>query len=78
MHAVEKYKIDICCLQETKITENRDINKKDYRLIILQSNCRHYGNGFLISPKWKDRIVKNWKVSDRVCVIQLKLKEHGK
>ena len=78
VHDVEKYKLDICCLQETKITENRDINIKDYRLITLQSNSRHYGNGFLISPKWKDRIVKYWKVSDRVCVIQLKLKEHEK
>lgn len=78
VHDVKKYKIDICCLQETKITENRDINIKDYRLITLQSNCRHYGNGFLISPKWKDRIVKYWKVSDRVYVIQLKLKEHEK
>ena len=56
VHDVEKCKIDICCLQETKITENRDINIKDYRLITLQSNSRHYGNGFLISPKWKDRI----------------------
>ena len=48
VHDGKKYKIDICCLQETKITENRDINIKDYRLITLQSNCRHYGNGFLI------------------------------
>eukprot|EP00112_Aurelia_sp_Birch-Aquarium-sp1_P019881 Seg5003.2 transcript_id=Seg5003.2/GoldUCD/mRNA.D3Y31 product="hypothetical protein" protein_id=Seg5003.2/GoldUCD/D3Y31 len=78
VHDMGNYEIDICCLQETKITDNRDFNIKDYRLINLQSNCRHYGNGFFISPKWKDRIVKYWKVSDRVCVIQLKLKEHEK
>ena len=66
VHDMENYKIDVCCLQETNITDNRNLNIKDYCLINLRSDCHHYGNSFFISLKWKDRIVKYWKVFDRV------------
>ena len=69
------YKLDICCLQETKLTNGMDININDHRLICIPTDCRHYGNGFIVSPKWKHNIHKNWKVSDRLAVIQLKLRD---
>ena len=58
---IEKYKLDICCLQETKLQKSfdQDIGKKD----------------FIVSEKWKNNVIKYWKVSDRLAVIQLELKE---
>ena len=74
-HDMINYKLDICCLQETKITNGMDININDHRLICIPTDCRHYGNGFIVSPKWKHNIHKYWKVSDRLSVIQLKLRD---
>ena len=34
----------------------------------------HYGNGFLIKSIWKENIHKFWRVSERICVLQLKMK----
>ena len=70
-----KYKLDICCLQETKITNGVDTNINDHRLICIPTDCKHYGNGFIVSPKWKHNIHKYWKVSDRISVIQIKLRD---
>ena len=71
VHDMDNLKIDIFCLQERKIADNRDLNIKNYRLINVDSNCHHYGNCFVISLKWKDRFAKYWKVSDRGFVIEL-------
>ena len=73
---IVKYKLDICCLQETKIQETvdqDDICKN--RFIILNAENKYYGLGFIVSAKWKNNILKYWKVSERIAVIQLKLKE---
>ena len=69
------YKLDICCLQETELTNGMDININDHILICILTDCRHYGNGFIVSPKWKHNIHKYWNVSDRLDVIQLKLRD---
>ena len=71
---LERLKIDVCCLQETKIRNGEDINIRNDRLICFTSDCQYYGNGFLISSKWRENIFKCWRVSDRICVLQLKLK----
>ena len=67
---LEKYKLDVCCSQETKIHEGLDINIKSNRLICLPSESVHYGNGFLVASKMVSHIHKYWKVSDRISVIQ--------
>ena len=72
------YGLDICCLQETKIYEAKDIEIKGNRFINFPSQCKHYGNGFMIAPKWKDRVEKHWSISDRVCVIQFSLDDKEK
>ena len=69
---IEKYEIDICCLQETKIAETKVIIVNGSRLITVGTDIKEYGNGFLISKKWKDSVHRYWRVSDRICVIQLK------
>ena len=51
---IDKYKIDTCCLQETKISEH--LNKTTThgnRLIAIPSNSQYYSNDF---------IIKNWKI----------------
>jgi exonuclease III len=72
---IEKYKIDICCLQETKIRDNTDTIVNGHRLITIQTNCQYYGNGFLISSKWKNSVHNYWKISDRIAVLQLRTDE---
>ena len=51
-----KYGVDVCCLQEMKIEEGIDKQVDKYRLISLKPENKHYGNGFIISPKWINNI----------------------
>ena len=67
-----KYKIDIICLQETKIREGVDINLQNSRLITLPCENQYYGSGFLVRNSWKEGIHRVWKVSERLSVLQLK------
>ena len=72
---INRYNIDICCLQETKIKENKDILLENgNRLITLgtETGNIHYGNGFIINKKWRESVNSFWKVSDRICILQLK------
>ena len=70
---MDKYKTDICCLQETKITKNFDeTTPHGNRLITIPSNSQQYGNGFILYKKYKNSIHAYWKISDRFCVLQLK------
>ena len=69
-------KIDICCTQETKIKDGIDKNIKNYRLIALPTESKHYGNGFIISKKLVRNIHRYWKVSDRIVVLQLYTSEN--
>ena len=64
---IDKYKIDIRCLQETKITEHFDKTAPHgNRLITIPSNSQHYGNGFILNKKWKNSVHAYWGISDRV------------
>ena len=72
---MKNYNIDICCLQETKIREGSDKMINRCRLITLPADIQYYGTGFIISSKWKDRVRKYWKVSERISIIQLNIKE---
>ena len=70
---IHNYKIDVCCLQETKVKDGRDITigEEQHKLIALPSDNRHYGNGFAVSNNWKNNVHRHWKVSDRISVLQL-------
>ena len=69
---VERYKVDICCLQETKISNGCDKEIKGHQIICLPSNNAHYGMGFIIHEKWKRFVHKVWKVDDRIAVLQMR------
>eukprot|EP00794_Sanderia_malayensis_P021165 gene21165-23243_t len=72
---LEKYKIDVCCLQEMKLHEGLDTNVKNNRLRCLPSESVHYGNRFFVSSKFVNHIHKYWKVSDRISVLQIRTKD---
>ena len=68
---VTKYKVDVLCIQETKQKELTNIDVEGNRLICLESTSPHYGNGFIVSKRWKQNIYKFWRVDDRISVLQL-------
>ena len=43
----EKYKVDVCCMQECNIKQAIHTEKNGYRLIILKTDSKLYGNSFL-------------------------------
>jgi exonuclease III len=66
----EHYKMDICCLQETKSQEI--IEKASTGLFLtLPTSSPHYGLGFIIARKWIDNILHVESLSDRLAVIHL-------
>ena len=68
---MSNYNLDVLCIQETKIKELINIDIDNNRLICLESNSQHHGNGFMVSKKWKNNIYKFWRVNDRIAVLQL-------
>ena len=69
---VNKYGLDVACIQETKmkILLNKEVNRN--QLICTESVSGHYGLGFMVSSKWKDHIYRFWRVNDRLSVLQLR------
>ena len=70
---IQNYDLDVCCLQETKIKEETETVIQGNTIITFSSICEHYGNGFVISKKLTNSIYKYWRVSDRICVLQIKI-----
>ena len=69
---VNRYKIDILSIQETKIRENVDKNINGLRLICFETGTNiSHGNGFMVSEKLAQQVNRYWKVSDRICVLEL-------
>ena len=66
---LNRYDIDVCGLQETKISNGADVTIQGHRLICLKSECEHYGNGFMVNNRLVENIEKHWRVSDRISVI---------
>jgi sorting nexin-29 len=72
---MDKYNVNIMCLQETKVKDETryEVNGKEF--LFLKSESQHYGNGFVLDKKWKQSLHAVWRVSDRIAVIQLAVKE---
>ena len=75
---LNRYDIDVCGLQETKISNGADVTIQGHRLICFKSECEHYGNGFMVNNRLVENIEKYWRVSDRISVIQFSSLEHDK
>jgi len=72
---LERYDVQICNLQETKIQIGFDDIIGSYRVFCLPSESRHYGLGFAVHKSLRERIHRVWSESDRVAVIQIRLSE---
>jgi len=70
---LERYDIQICTLQETKIQIGFDDIIGNYRVFCLPSESRHYGLGFAIHKSLLERVHRVWSESDRVAVLQIRL-----
>lgn len=75
---LKNYDVDICGMQETKISEKIDKDIGNYRMILLSSESEHYGNGFMIKKELSQNIYSYWKVSDRIGVLQFTTNEDYK
>ena len=67
-----KYKAVVICLQETKLANDVDVTIRGRRLLCFKSDSRDYVSGFLLSKLCSDKIYRTWKVTARICVLQLK------
>ena len=68
---VDRYGVDVCCLQETKIKDGIEESIDNYELCSFETGQKAYGLGFIINKKWSSRIHRKWKVDDRMAIIQL-------
>ena len=70
-----RYGIDICAIQETKVVKPDSCSLSNgYKLVLFeQKNGRHYGLGFVISPRFIDYVVCWNSISDRVSFLDLEL-----
>ena len=71
---LKTYNFDVCCVQETKITENIHTNIRYYRIICQKTNQKDYGNGFLIHKRLEQHIHKVWKLNDRIPILEIQMK----
>ena len=62
-------KIDVMCLQETKMKDGCRESINGNELTCFPSKEVAYGMGFMINAEWSERTEKIWKVSDRIAVL---------
>ena len=69
----EHYKIDIACIQETKIAAHSEqLLQTGHKLVLMEQKlATHRGLGFVIGPRLLDRVLSFGYVSDRVATIDL-------
>lgn len=68
-----RYELDILCLQETKVTKGSTFVRGDSTFILLDSSSPHYGNGFVVSNRLSQNIVKYKRHSDRISSLTVKI-----
>ncbi|POM73362.1 Ubiquitin-conjugating enzyme E2, partial [Phytophthora palmivora] len=68
------YRVDIAALQETKICTEATQSIGNYSLITLKCTNPHYGVGFVVAPHLRRYVTSAWAVSDRIGVLQLRLR----
>ena len=53
---LDKHGIEICCVQETKIKDNPDVDVDQYRFLNLEHGP-HHGLGFYVHNTLSERII---------------------
>ena len=69
---INRYGVDVSCLQETKVKKGCSEKINNCSLECYPTTEDAYGLGFIVNEKWTSNIHKHWKVSDRIAVLQLK------
>ena len=69
---INRYGVDVCCLQETKVKKGCSEEYHNCKVECYKTTEDAYRLGFVINNKWSSNIHKHWKVSDRIAVLQLK------
>ena len=68
-----RYELDIVALQETKVQKNEEFFLAKNKFIFLESDSRHYGNGFVISARLAPNIEGYQRITDRIAVLTVRL-----
>ena len=68
---IDRYKVDVACLQECKIKDGIDEEINGKRLYVFPTVESSYGLGFIINEKWIDNVYRVWKVNERIAAIQI-------
>jgi len=71
----ERYGVDICAIQETKVkhADKTDLSNGYSLLLYDQKDGWHGGVGFIISPRIVNYIVCTKYISDRVCFMDIEI-----
>ena len=71
---VLKQGIDLVALQEIRLQDHGENNKKNFTVIYSgpENRTGQYGTGFIISRKIKERILEWEPVNDRLCIIRIR------
>ena len=81
-HLIEdaaSYNCDVVSIQETKIVDASDTLHGGYRLILFaQDSGRHYGLGFIVSPRLCNKLDRYWRISDRIACASFRLTSQSK
>ena len=73
---MKRYSIDILCLQETHIVDTDCYEEQGFLVVLSgggQEKRSWAGVGFIIAPRMTSRIKSYKQVSDRICVLKLKV-----
>ena len=68
------YNVNVCCVQETKITEDINTNIHDHQLICQKTNQKDYRNGFLKHTRLEQHIHKVWKINNIILILEIQIK----
>lgn len=73
---MDKFKIDICAMQETRYQGKGTVIKKSYMISYSRhkSDKREFGIGFCIIRHIMDNFLDFESVSERICNIRVQLK----
>lgn len=66
------YQLEVIVLQETK-TAALDEVIDGFRIILLDHDNKHYGQGFVLSPEWNQCLVTYRRLTDRVSEARFRL-----
>lgn len=74
---MEKYKVQIACLQETHCENSNYTTDSNGHIIcyggLNENKHKRYGMGFYYSKHWADSFYGTKYISDRICIIQFLL-----